>query len=404
MKKILLLVLIIAHVTVLQAQSPAPYVILVSFDGFRHDYVEKYNAQTFKSLYKKGAHAEAMVPSFPSKTFPNHYSIVTGLYPGHHGIVDNSFYDKAKSVVYSKNDKAQVVDPYFYGGIPLWELARQNGMRSASYFWPGSEMTLESRRPEYFFKYDEKVPAEKRIDQAFDWLKLPENERPHLITLYFSSPDHEGHIQGPEAEETVKAVLKADTLLNKLLTGLKNIDLPVNVIVVSDHGMKEIIQSPDSFIFLSELVDTRRSDVQVFNGGTQAHIYVSNPSKRDSLYSLLKTKEKNFKVYKQEEFPDRWQYRNDRAGDLLIVAVSGYFIRDTNVAVANPNHGEHGYDPLIVTDMRGIFFAVGPNIKKGKKIAPFQNIHVYPLVTKILGLETPAIDGKFEVLEEIYKK
>jgi predicted AlkP superfamily pyrophosphatase or phosphodiesterase len=404
MKKLLLIVLVIAGSDLFAQGQSAPYVILVSFDGFRHDYVEKYNAPTFKSIYKKGSYTTAMVPSFPSKTFPNHYTLVTGLYPGHHGIVDNIFYDKAKGVMFYKNDREQVVDPYFYGGVPLWELARQQGMRSASYFWPGSEMSLESRRPEYFFKYDEKVPAEKRIDQAFEWLKLPDTERPHLIALYFSSPDHEGHTKGPEAEETAKAVLKSDSLLNALLTGLKNIDLPVNVIVVSDHGMKEIVQTPDAFIFLSELIDTKRKAVKVTNGGTQADVYMSNPTSRDSLYVLLKSKEKNFKVYKKEEFPDRWYYNTDRVGDLLIVATPGYFMRDTNAVVANPNRGEHGYDPLIVTDMHGIFFAIGPNIRKGVEVPPFQNVNIYPLVAKILGLKIPPIDGKFEILENVYKK
>jgi len=411
MKRLLFLILFITSCAALKAQSSsAPYVILVSFDGFRYDYVEKFNAPTFKSLYKKGAHAEAMVSSFPSKTFPNHYTIVTGLYPGHHGLVDNSFYDKARDAMYGMRDAEKVSDPYYYGGVPLWELARQQGMKSASYFWVGSELSAEARQPNYFFKFDDTVPNMARIDQTFAWLKLPESERPHMITLYFSFPDHEGHDVGPEAPETRNAVLRADSLLNKLITGLEKIDLPVNLIVVSDHGMKELTVVKETYIVLPELFDTKNPSVKFANGGTQAHIYVSNQAKKDSLYNLLKAKEteKNFKVYKKEDFPERWNYKNDRVGDLMIAAVPGYYITtSTSISpnmVIGSKFGVHGYDPMVVTDMRGIFFAVGPNIKKGVEVAPFQNINVYPLVAKILGLKTPRIDGKFEVLEKVYKK
>jgi predicted AlkP superfamily pyrophosphatase or phosphodiesterase len=408
MKKLLLLLLVLIASELFAQVKSAPYVILVSFDGFRHDYVEKYNAPTFKSMYKNGAHAEAMVPSFPSKTFPNHYTLVTGLYPGHHGLVDNTFYDKARNATYGMRDSEKVSDPYYYGGVPLWELARQQGMKSASYFWVGSEMSVEARQPNYFYKFDDTMPPSARIDQAFTWLKLPENERPHMITLYFSFPDHEGHDSGPESADTKGAVLRADSLLNKLLKGLEGIDLPVNVIVVSDHGMKELTVARETYIVLPELINMKNPGVKVANGGTQAHLYVSDVVKRDSLYNLLKSKEKNFKVYRKEDFLLGWNYKNDRVGDLLIAATPGYYISSATslspTMVMGSKFGVHGYDPMVVTDMRGIFFAIGPNIKKGKEIAPFQNIHVYPLVAKILGLKIPAIDGKFEVLEEIYRK
>ena len=409
MKKLLLLAIFLFAGLLLQAQkSSTPYVILISFDGFRHDYVEKYNPPTFKSLYKTGTHAQAIVPSFPSKTLPNHYTLVTGLYPGHHGLVDNTFYDKTRDVMYARLDSTKVTDPYFYGGTPLWELARQQGMKSASYFWAGSEMSALPRQPTYFFKFDDTVSGASRIDQALAWLNLPEAERPHIITLYFSFPDHESHDMGPEAPETVQAVLRADSLLNKLLTGLKQIDLPVNVIVVSDHGMKELTVAPETYIILDDLIDINNHAVKFANGGTQAHLYIADASKRDSVYTYLKSNEKKFKVYRKEELPERWNYKNDRVGDLLIVAVPGYYISTTNSVLTSAKMGSkfgvHGYDPMIVNDMHGIFFAVGPNIRKGLEIKAFQNIHVYPLVTRILGLTPPVIDGKFDVLQQVYRK
>ncbi|HRG09510.1 MAG TPA: ectonucleotide pyrophosphatase/phosphodiesterase, partial [Cyclobacteriaceae bacterium] len=166
-----------------------PYVILVSFDGFRHDYVAKYNPPNFRRFISNGAQAEAIIPSFPSKTFPNHYAIVTGLNPGNHGLVDNSFYDRASNQFYGMRKKELVVDPQYYGGVPLWELAKRNNMKSASFFWVGSELSEEQRRPDYYFPFDDTVDPRKRVQQVVDWLKLPAADRPHMITLYFSFPD-----------------------------------------------------------------------------------------------------------------------------------------------------------------------------------------------------------------------
>ena len=190
-KRIFLFVTVVCWTSVsLHAQQAAPYVILISFDGFRYDYVNNYNPPNFKAFIAKGSQAEAIIPSFPSKTFPNHYSLVTGLMPGHHGLVDNQFYDAPRNEWYGMRDKQRVSDPYYYGGVPLWQLAKENGMKSASFFWVGSELSDERRRPDYYFPFDDKIPPKVRINQALNWLKLSESERPHLITLYFSFPDH----------------------------------------------------------------------------------------------------------------------------------------------------------------------------------------------------------------------
>ena len=391
-------------------QKSVPYVILISFDGFRHDYVKNFNPPNFKAFISKGSQAEAMLPSFPSKTFPNHYSIVTGLNPGHHGLVDNQFYDRRRHQLYGMRDKLKVVDPYYYGGIPLWQLAKQNGVKSASFFWVGSEMSEEGRRPDYYFPFDDTVPPQARIDQALAWLALLESERPHLITLYFSFPDHEGHLFGPQAEETKHAVMKADSLLGNVMSGLQSAKLPVNVILVSDHGMSELTIQQETFIFFDELINKKDTSVIVVNGGTQAHLYIFNRTKRDSVYSLLKSKEKNFKIYRKEDFPDRWQYKVERCGDLLITAEPGHYLREghwaeySRTAKVGTNFGVHGYDPAVVTDMKGIFYAQGPNINAGIVIPVFQNIHVYPFIASILGLPLPPIDGDAKVLKGIYKK
>lgn len=408
MKKILFLVLIACRFTLLAQEKP--YVILVSFDGFRYDYVVKYNPPTFKKFIAEGAQAEAIIPSFPSKTFPNHYSIVTGLNPGNHGLVDNSFYDGTRNEFYGMRNKERVINPVYYGGVPLWTLAKQNNMKSASFFWVGSEVSDPARRPDYYFPFDDTIDPRKRVQQVIDWLKLPVGERPHLITLYFSFPDHEGHEFGPNASETEQAVLRADSLLNELMIGVNTTRLPVNMILVSDHGMKELTMDEQSSIFVDELVDRKNRSVKLVNGGTQTHLYVASKAKQDSLFAALKKGEKNFTVLKKEDYPTAWHYTHERVGDIMIIANEGYYIREgsrerfLSSAKLGSKMGVHGYDPAVVKDMRGIFYAQGPNIKKGAKVPAFQNIHVYPLIAKILGLPLPAIDGKEEVLKGVYRK
>lgn len=403
-------ILLILFWIVASAHAQTPYVVLVSFDGFRHDYVEQYDLPNFKAFINAGSRAEGLIPSFPSKTFPNHYTIVTGLYPGHHGLVDNQFYDNKRKETYSLSNRKRVTDPYYYGGIPLWTLVQQNGMKSASYFWVGSEIPDDGHHPDYYFPYDESVPFEKRVDKVIEWLRLPEQDRPHFITLYFSSPDHEGHDFGPNSVQANKALQRMDSLLGKLMKGVKSTALPVNIILVSDHGMKELEMKSDTFIFLDELFSLKDSSLKVVNGGTQTHIYTSNSNQTDSLYSILKSRESNYKVFRKSDFKPAWNYDHYRAGNLLILANPGYYIRESGrekymaKQKQGSKFGVHGYDPDEVEEMRGIFYAQGPNIKSGVVVPAFCNIHIYPLIAEILNLPLPEIDGKREVLQSIYQK
>ncbi len=402
--------LLIGPRLVAQEVEDRPYVILISLDGFRYDYVKNFAPPHLTAFKNAGAQADALIPSFPSKTFPNHYTIVTGLTPGHHGLVDNNFYDVKRHAMYGMRDINKVVDSYYYGGVPLWELAKRNGVKSASYFWVGSEMSDEKRHPDYYKKFDDTENPQVRIDQTIAWLKLPAKERPHLITLYFSSPDHEGHDFGPNSVETRDAVLRMDSLVNNLLVGLKTVPFPVNVIIVSDHGMAELTVEQNTFIFMDDLLTRGDTSVITAIGGTQTHLYIKNKKKQDSIYNVLKSKEKNYYVLKKSEYPERWDYRVDRAGDLMIIANQGRYIRGADwssflkTAKLGSKFGVHGYDPNAVNDMRGIFYAQGPNIKPGTTVPAFQNIHIYPLIARILGLPIPPIDGKMQVLEKIYVK
>lgn len=386
-----------------QAQK-TPYVVMVSFDGFRHDYVERYNLPNFKKLISKGAAAEALIPSFPSKTFPNHYTLVTGLYPGNHGLVDNEFYDPEQQKLYAIRKREMVEDPVFYGGTPLWQLAQQQGMKSASFYWVGSEAKIQGSFPDYYRLYDVNVKNEERIEQTINWLKLPEADRPHFISLYFSLVDHEAHASGPTSAETQKVLHTADSILGMLMTKVEATKLPVNIIVVSDHGLYEMEREAKVFRYVNQLINIKDTTVVFANAGSQVHFYTKRV---DSLYKALKAQERNFKVYKQSEFPERWHYKHIRSGDILIVAEPGaYFMttpRDLSKWEGTGNFGEHGYDPTLTKDVNGIFYAMGPNVKRGVKLKPFENIHVYPFVAKILGLKIPEIDGDGKVLEALYK-
>lgn len=392
-----------------QREKDTPYLILVSFDGFRHDYVDKFDLPNFRDFIASGASAAALIPAFPSKTFPNHYSTVTGLFPGTHGLVDNYFFDPGLKTRYTMSDRTKVVDPVFYGGIPIWRLAREHGIKSASYFWVGSEVNDPDLRPDYYYEYDGSVGSSARIDKVISWLGLPEAERPHLITLYFSSPDYEAHMHGPTADGTRDAAVQADSLLGYLMDRLKQVQLPVNVMLTSDHGLTDIVISNDTYVYVDQFIPVKNTSYRIVNGGTQAHIYTRNIEQADSLYHLLHDRDPRMKVYRKQDLPAEWHYNHARVGDLLIVANHPHYLRDSfggYLRDGKPGsvRGVHGYDPAEVRDMHGIFYAQGPNIRKGARLKAIRNVDLYPLMVKILKLTPPPIDGNGKESLRIYKR
>jgi predicted AlkP superfamily pyrophosphatase or phosphodiesterase len=217
-----------------QPAKPRPYVVLVSLDGFRYDYAERYLATNLLEIGKAGAAAKGLIPVFPSLTFPNHVSIVTGLYPEHHGIVENGFYDPARKEFYGVGARSR--DASWYRAKPLWVLAEEQRVKAASMFWPSTDAEILGIRPSYWKVYDSGFPNDQRVAQVLDWLKLPEDQRPHFITVYFGDVDAAGHRFGPESTEAGEAVRRIDKLVGDLWKGIQALHLPVNLIVVSDHG------------------------------------------------------------------------------------------------------------------------------------------------------------------------
>lgn len=221
-------------------QQKKPYVILISADGFRYDLAMRYRAKNLLALSNSGVEATSMQPSFPSLTFPNHYSIITGMYPSHHGIVDNRFYDPKKDKVYAISKKTEVRDGSWYGGTPLWVLAEQQKMVSSSFYWVGSESDIKGVRPTYYFNYNEDIPIDRRLQILKEWLQLPDEKRPHLITFYFPEVDHAEHSHGVYSKETEATVQLVDDAVGKMNALALESKLPINFIFVSDHGFTNV--------------------------------------------------------------------------------------------------------------------------------------------------------------------
>jgi hypothetical protein len=291
-------------------QMAKPYVILVSLDGFRYDYAKKYHADHLLALAAQGASApEGMLPAYPSITFPNHYTIVTGLYPEHHGIVANSFYDPARKDTYSYHDSKSVGDGTWYGGTPLWVLAEQQGMRSASFFWVGSEADVQGVRPSYYLKFDGSFPNPKRVEQVLAWLHLPAEQRPHMITLYFSDTDSAGHRYGPDSQQVADAVRELDGEIGKLVDGIKESKLPVDLIVLADHGMVEVKGAP---IHLDEYGLNASSFAPIIG----PIVYPKSDDDAQKAYEALRGKSDKFVVYRRAQVPAYLHFdSNPREGD-----------------------------------------------------------------------------------------
>jgi predicted AlkP superfamily pyrophosphatase or phosphodiesterase len=370
-----------------------PYVILISSDGFRYDYMEKYQTKNLLKLAENGVWAKnGMYPSYPSITFPNHYSLVTGLYPAHHGLVDNIFFDPTRNESYKIGSKT-VTDGSWYKGIPLWTLAEKQGMKAASLFWVGSESDAGGLRPSYYYPYHEKFSGEQKVKIIKNWLSLPEEQRPHFITLYFPEVDHAGHHFGPDSKETEEAVHYIDQSIQKLTQELSSLNLPINYIFVSDHGMIKIDEK--DYIKMPKI---DKEKFVVVNSTSFARITAKNTSDILSLYQELKQQpHPDYKIYLANKMPKKLHYssREDysrRIGDIILVPKGSKGLIDDGRKISP---GKHGFDPHKIAEMKATFFAWGPAFKQDKKVSSFQNTQIYPLVAKILGLEiSNPIDGQ----------
>ncbi len=386
------------------SQRDKPYVILISVDGFRADYFEQYKPAFLQKMRRKGVAAEAMIPSFPSVTFPNHYTLVTGLIPPHHGLIGNTMYDPSTQEMYSLRDPKAVQNPRWYGGMPIWSLAESQGLLSACFYWPGSEAPIGGYYPTYYYPYSETKGVVERIQRVVDWLELPEEKRPHLITFYMPQVDHAGHSFGPESIETAAAVQLVDATMKRLVNQVSKTKLPVNFIFVSDHGMVKLDTAHP--LRLPSLQEDRIE--QVVNNGTYVSVFVKEKSQIAQVYRTLKAEAPStYTVYLKEEVPEKYKFstpydRHNRAGDIILMAEAPYYFSKTG----RIPEGSHGYLPADVPEMKTVFAAWGPQIKRHRKLEAFENVHLYPLLAHLLGLEydSDTIDGDTRLVEEVLRQ
>ncbi len=379
----------------LSATHTKPYVVLVSLDGFRSDYVDLYSPPFLKQFRSEGTSAENLIPVYPSKTFTNHLSIITGLYAENHGIVSNSFYDPQRNESYSLSDRAKVADSTWYGGNPFWVEAEKQGMLTAAYFWPGSEAPIGGTRPTYYYEFNKTTEPEVQTKQVVEWLKFPEETRPHFISIYFHHVDTAGHHFGPNSTQVKDAIFKLDHVLEDFYHNLQALNLPVHLVIVSDHGMQALDQNKR--IFIEDL--TRLGESKFVGDGPQMMVYASDLKEKNRIYRDLKRAEKHYRVYQREDLPaDYHLAKTPRAGDLVIVPEAPYSLAKSHES-AKFEAGAHGYDPQTTKTMRAIFFASGPRIKKHYQVKPFRNVHIYPFLSQILQLKLPEkLDGDPAVL------
>lgn len=383
-----------------------PYVIMISTDGFRYDYAKKYNAKNLLNLSSGGVQAKAMIPSYPSITFPNHWSLITGLYPSHHGLIDNFFYDYKRKEPYAMSNKKNAEDGSWYGGTPLWALAEKQGMVSASLMWVGSASDAGGIRPSYYYPYHEKFKPSEKVEKVVNWLKLPEEIRPHFITLYFPEVDGSGHHFGPETQETEDAVHLIDKAIGELVQKVNDLGLKnVNFIFVSDHGMIKVDGGAPLEI-PAMLFDKDRFDF--YNSQTLLRVYVKNPDEVKKVYKELKAnRTADYEVYLDKRLPKYLHFatkddKYDRIGQILLIPKAPKIFLEKG---KKTSVGKHGYNPKVVPEMKATFFAWGPEFKNNLVVDEFANVNVYPLVTEILGLKIDQpIDGKLKVLKETLKE
>ena len=382
-------------------EPAAPIVVLVGVDGFHPEYLGRAPARHLRRLADGGVRARWLIPVFPTITFPNFYSIATGLYPEHHGIVANTMKDTVLGR-FTLRDTAAARDPRWWGGEPIWVTAVKQGRRAATFFWPGSDVAISGVRPTHYRNYDGAVPNAERVRQVLEWLSLPPDSAPDLVTLYFSDVDQAGHDFGPYSPETDSAIARVDRAVGALLQGLeqRGLDHRVNVIVVSDHGMAEL--KPGQLIYLDEYVDTAMVDVVDLGPVVSLNIRAGNEA---DVYTRLRKAHPHLRVYRKSEVPQQLHYRgHPRIPAIIGVADEGWAVTTRGAVAARggrrPLRGHHGYPPS-TPSMRALFLGRGPAFVGGEVVEPFENIHVYSLVAHILGLRPAPTDGSLDPMRSL---
>jgi predicted AlkP superfamily pyrophosphatase or phosphodiesterase len=385
------------------ASSPVP-VLLISLDGVRPDYLQRGITPHLSRLAQEGVHAEWMNPSYPSLTFPNHYTLVTGLRPDRHGIINNTMWDEQLGDFTLSNRNA-VGDARWWSGEPIWVSAENAGIRTATMFWPGSEAPVQGVRPWQWREFDHQIPIDQRVDQILAWLALPTEKRPQLVTLYFEHVDTAGHDGGPDSAQVAEALRQVDTGIGRLMAGLEARGLldKINLVVVSDHGMAAT--SPKRTVIVEDLVSLE--DARVVTTG-QVVGFTPKPGRETVTEQQLLGKHDHVECWRKQDMPARWRYgTHPRIPPIVCQADEGWLLvkratYEKGIAKGWQGGGSHGYDPALPS-MRAIFIAHGPAFRERMTVPGFDNVDVYPLLARLMGISPADNDGDAQTLLPILK-
>lgn len=369
--------------------------VIISLDGFRWDYTQWYDTPFLDRMAQEGVEA-ALIPSYPSKTFPNHYTLATGLYPDHHGIIGNKFINRATGKKFSLSNREVKHDAHYYGGEPIWLTAQRQGLRTAVFYWPGSDVAVQGKYPDKYFNYDQepRLTFGQRIDGILKQLRRPEAKRPQLIMAYFEQPDHNGHVYGPQAKQTRIAVMEIDKLISNLYERIQKLPISdnVNFIVVSDHGMT--LTMPEKHINARQYL--KKEWYYDIEGDAPANVYAREGC-ADSICQALQGVD-HIRVWHRTEVPYYLHYgTNENVGDVVIDTELGWLFSDKKAEYG----GTHGYDPSY-NDMHALFRAVGPAFKH-ISLPHFPNVDVYPLLCHLLGIEPAPNDGSLNIVKRMLR-
>lgn len=374
--------------------------ILISLDGFRADYLDRGRTPVLSGLASSGVRADAMRPAFPSVTEPNHYTLVTGLYPDHHGIVSNVMEDPrlAPDGTFNHTDHRSIADERWWdAATPLWVAAERRGIRSAAMFWPGSDVAIHGVRPSLWKPFDASVPPERRVDGVLAWLDLPESRRPDFILLYFEQTDEAGHAAGPESKAVDTALRQVDGALARLLDGLRQRHLSerVNLVIVSDHGMAAT--ALDRTIFLDDLVDP--ADVHVLSLGAVTELRPLAGREEKVAARLRGQHSAHVACWSRADIPAGLHYGgNPRVSPFVCLAETGWLVTTRQAVSAARGTGKsfpagaHGYDPDDPA-MAALFVAHGPAFLSGVRQPAFDNVDLYDLLCRLLAVPPEPNDG-----------
>ena len=395
----LLVLLVIAAISACRSvpvPDGRPIVILISLDGFRWDYLERYRPEALRALAADGVTAEGLISQFPSKTFPNHYTIVTGMRTGTHGIISNNMVDPAIPGRFSLRNREVLADPRWWGGEPVWNTAERQGLKASAMFWPGSEAPINGRHASYWLPFDDNMPNEARVARTLDWLSRSAGERPSFLTVYFSDVDSAGHSGGPDSNEVQLAVVHVDNAVKQLVDGVRSSGLAdrVHYVIVSDHGMAQLAR--DRMIVLDDMIDVSSIDIVDW-----APVLGVSPRDGDveRVYRALHGKHPALSIYRREELPSKYGLAgHTRLSPVVGIADEGWHITSTrdldrwSVGNGHAPGGNHGYDPQL-RSMHGLFIATGPQLQRGLRVPAFENIHLYEFMCALLGITPAKNDG-----------